>query len=94
MNSNYIIQRPVVTEESTIQTETHNQYIFRVDPKANKAQIREAVERMFHVKVLAVNTMNYEGKWGTRRARGVRGRRPSWKKAIVTVRSGDKIELL
>jgi large subunit ribosomal protein L23 len=93
LDPNYIIKRPVVTEESTLLTATRNQYVFRVDPKATKSQIRAAVEKAFRVKVLAVNTMNYQGKLG-RRGRGVPGRRPAWKKAIVTLRAGDSIELI
>lgn len=92
MNPYYIVKRPIITEESTIQTRSNNKFAFRVDPKANKSQIRDAVEAMFNVKVLAVNTMNYEGKL---RVRGKhRGRRTSWKKAVVTLRQGDSIDLL
>ena len=87
-----IIKAPVITEESTIQSETRNQYVFRVDPRANKPQIRDAVERLFNVKVLAVNTCNYAGK---RRRRGLQyGRTAHWKKAVVTLREGDSIDLL
>ena len=92
MNPYYIVKKPIITEESTIQTRANNKFAFRVDPKANKSQIRDAVEAMFNVKVLAVNTMNYEGKM---RVRGRhRGRRASWKKAVVTLREGDSIDLL
>ncbi len=89
---NYIIKAPMLTEESTIQTESKNQYVFRVDPKANKHQIRDAVEKIWSVKVMSVNTMNYQGK---KRRRGrIEGRKPDWKKAVVTLRKGDSIELL
>ena len=88
----HIIERPVVTEESTLQSNTKNKYVFRVAWRANKAQVRDAVEKMFNVKVLAVNTMNYEGKQ-RRRGRQV-GRRANWKKAVVTLRQGDSIELI
>jgi len=89
---NAVILAPVITEESTIQTETRNQYIFKVVPKANKHQIREAIEAKFDVKVVNVNTMNYAGK---RRTRGRHvGFRRAWKKAIVTLRLGDSIDLL
>ncbi len=55
----YIIKSPVITEESTIQSSTRNQYVFRVDPRANKHQIRDAIEQLFpEIKVLSVNTMN------------------------------------
>lgn len=88
----YILKRPIITEESTIQQQTRNQYVFEVDPRANKHQIRDAVEQMFHVRVLSVNTMNYLGK-ERRRGRTV-GRRPHWKKAVVTLRLGDAIDLI
>jgi large subunit ribosomal protein L23 len=84
----------MVTEESTIQTETRNQYVFRVDPHANKKQIKDAVQSVFNVRVLNVNTMNYRGK--KRRLGRTRryGLRPSWKKAVVTLHEDDHIDLL
>lgn len=88
----YIIRAPVLTEESTIQTDTRNKYTFKVDPRATKTQIRDAVEKLFNVKVTAVNTMNFEGK--VRRRGRVEGRRADWKKAVVTLREGDSIELI
>lgn len=90
----YIIKKPIITEEAMIQRDAKNQYVFRVEPKANKRQIRDAVEKMFNVHVVNVNTMNYEGKIGGRRGRLRPGRRASWKKAVVTLREGDKIELI
>lgn len=96
MNTNpyYIIKGPLVTEESTIRREENNHYTFRVDPQANKHQIRDAVEQIFNVKVVSVNTMNYLGKQAGRRGRALPGRRSSWKKAVVTLRKGDVIELI
>lgn len=88
----YILKRPIITEESTIQQQSRNQYVFQVDPRANKHQIRDAVEQMFQVHVLSVNTMNYVGK--ERRRGRTAGRRPHWKKAIVTLRAGDVIDLI
>ena len=89
----YIIKAPVITEESTIQQSAKNQYVFRVDPKANKRQIREAIQTMFpEVRVASVNTMNYAGK--TKRLGRFAGRRPNWKKAVITLREGDQIDLL
>ena len=89
----YIIKAPIVTEESTIQQNTKNQYVFRVDPKANKKQIREAIHVMFpDVRVASVNTMNYAGK--VKRLGRFAGRRPNWKKAVITLREGDRIDLL
>lgn len=90
----HIIKAPVLTEEAILSTERANKYTFKVDPKANKGQIRAAVERHFNVKVLSVNTMNYQGKLSGRRSRGVAGRRASWKKAVVTLREGDAIDLI
>jgi large subunit ribosomal protein L23 len=68
-----------------------NQYLLKVAPTANKIEIREAVEKLFNVNVKKVTTINYEGKW--RRLTNQVGRRPNWKKAIVTVAEGQKIEL-
>jgi large subunit ribosomal protein L23 len=92
-NEYYVLKGPVVTEESTLQTAAHNKYVFRVDPKANKKEIREAVEAMYKVTVVRVNTMNYQGK-EPGRSRGNTGRRASWKKAIVSLAPGDAIDLL
>ncbi len=90
----FIIKSPVLTEESTIQTEAHNKYVFKVVPKANKRQIRDAIEQQFNVRVIAVNTMNYTGKKSARRRTGVIGRRASWKKAVVTLHRDDSIDLI
>lgn len=89
----YVLKGPVITEESTLQQSTKNKYIFRVDPKANKKQIRDAVEIMWNVHVVSVNTMNYEGKMKYRMG-GVGGRRSNWKKAVVTLAPGDTIDLI
>src|SRR5207302_3150981 len=71
------------TEKGTLLIEKHNQYIFRVNPRANKVQIKQAIEKLLGKKVARVNTMNYSGK--ERRERGgPMGRRAHWKKAIVT----------
>ncbi len=90
-----IVITPLISEESQIQTSKGNQYTFKVVPKATKSEIREAVEAIFpNIKVTRVNTMNYAGK--LRRQMGSRriGRRSSWKKAIVTLREGDAIDLI
>ena len=93
VNPYYIIKSPVITEESTIQTQSNNQYIFKVIPGANKIQIKAAVEYLFpNVKVVSVNTMNYIGK-RRRRGRDV-GFKSNWKKAIVKLRDGDSIDLI
>ena len=92
MEAHDIIQTASLTEKSTLLGEKQNKYVFRVNPKANKIQIRQAIERMFQKKVLHVNTCNYSGKWT--RVRGPIGRKPKWKKAIVTLKEGEKIELV
>jgi large subunit ribosomal protein L23 len=90
-----IIQRPVITEKSTGLKEAANRYVFRVDVKANKTQIRRAVEQMFNVKVKDVRTAVLPGKRTVvmnRRGR-FEGYRSSWKKAYVTLAAGDKIDV-
>ncbi len=85
-----IIKRPLVTEKSTRQKEAGNQIAFVVDPRANKIQIRQAVERLFKVKVKAVHTMNLVGK--RKRMGRSFGWQSDWKKAVVTLREGERIE--
>ncbi|NLJ86246.1 MAG: 50S ribosomal protein L23 [Firmicutes bacterium] len=85
-----IIRRPIVSERTMVLME-ENKYTFVVDLKATKSQIREAVEQIFDVKVEKINTMRMTGKM--RRMGRYEGKRPDWKKAIVTVREGDRIEL-
>ncbi|MGD8399366.1 MAG: 50S ribosomal protein L23 [Bacillota bacterium] len=89
MEARYLIKKPLVTEKSTKLME-ENKYCFLVDPKANKTQIRQAVEEIFQVKVKAVNTMNVLGKM--KKMGRYEGRRPSWKRAIVTLEPGCRIE--
>jgi large subunit ribosomal protein L23 len=85
----YLIKGPLVTEKSHLQKEMSNKITFKVVPTANKIEIRKAVEEIFKVKVLAVNTCRYEGK--KKRLGRTEGRRPDWKKAIVTLAPGEKI---
>ena len=90
-----IVKRPIITEEAQLQTAKGQQYTFCVVPDANKNQIRDAIEAIFpDVKVTRVNTMNYDGK--IKRQMGARkvGRKSDWKKAIVTLRDGDSIEMI
>src|SRR5215468_448036 len=87
-----IIKTASLTEKSTLMSEKQNKYIFRVSPKANKIQIKNAIERLFQKTVVGVNTCNYVGK--EKRLRGPLGRRPRWKKAIVTLKEGEKIDLI
>ena len=85
-----IIIRPVVTEKTNIQKEEANQVTFEVDRKANRIEVRRAIERIFNVRVVNVRTMQIRGKF-KRRGR-VLGKRRDWKKAIVTLRPGERIE--
>ena len=85
-----IVRRPLITEKSTLQKEMHNQLAFEVDRRANKIQIKKAVERIFKVRVKDVRSMNYRGK--QKRLGRTVGRKPHWKKAIVTLQPGEKIE--
>ncbi len=88
-----IIQTASLTEKASLLSEKQNKYVFRVAPRANKIQIKEAVEKLFNKKVVAVNTANYAGK-KKRERRADFGRKPHWKKAIVTLKEGDKIDLV
>jgi len=85
-----IIVAPVITEKSTLASE-NNQVIFKVAPHATKPQIKEAVERLFNVKVKAVNTLNRKGK--LKRFRGIKGRQNNVKKATVTLQEGSSIDV-
>lgn len=87
-----VIIRPIITEKSETLRSTHNQYTFEVAPKSNKSEIKKAVEQLFKVKVAKVRVMNYDGK--PKRMGVFVGRRPHYKKAIVTLKEGEKIELL
>jgi large subunit ribosomal protein L23 len=87
-----ILIRPLMTEKHMRQKEEQNTVAFQVRPDANKVEIRSAVESVFNVKVSDVRTMNYEGK--LKRMGRHQGRRPGWKKAIVTLAPGHKIELV
>ena len=92
MNSFEIIRTVRLTEKGTRQGENYNQYTVVADPRANKTQIRQAVQDLFRVKVIKVNTLNVRGKARRQRTKQA-GRSPSWKKAIVTLKEGDKIVL-
>jgi large subunit ribosomal protein L23 len=93
MNSNYdIVQTVCLTEKATLLSESLNKYVFRVNPKANKTQIKQEIERLFKKTVVGVNTCNYAGKKKRERTAAY-GRKAHWKKAIVTLKAGDKITL-
>lgn len=86
-----VIVRPVITEKTTNLQYEHNQYTFEVARDANKQEIRDAVERLFDVHVAKVRTSILRGKW---RRRGFQyGKRPNWKKAVVTLAPGETIEI-
>jgi large subunit ribosomal protein L23 len=85
-----VIRRPVISEKSTALAEVGSRYVFEVPAMTNKDEIRNAVERLFNVKVKKVRTMIMHGKVKT--AGGARIKRANWKKAIVTVQEGQKIE--
>lgn len=90
MNSFDVLRRPIITEKNTLLA-AENRYSFHVDGRANKIQIKEAVEKAFDVKVASVNVMTVPGKTKRFGRRMVKG--PSWKKAVVTLKAGHKIEL-
>ena len=91
MNAYEVLRRPVITEKNTMLSAERNQYAFEVARNANKAQIKEAVEKAFDVRVLAVNVSHVPGKM--KRVGKRRGMTPAWKKAVVTLAPGNKIEL-
>jgi large subunit ribosomal protein L23 len=92
MNAFEIIKTARLTEKGTRQGELLNKYTVVADPRANKLQIKRAVEELFKVKVVQVNTMNVRGKL-RRQRRPDQGRSANWKKAVVTLKKGDKIVL-
>lgn len=87
------IQTVLLTEKATLLSEKLNKYVFRVSPAANKIQIKRAIEVIFKKKVLDVNTANFDGK-KKRERKADFGRRPNWKKAIVTLKAGEKLDLV
>ena len=86
-----IIKRPVISEKSTALAEVANRYVFEVDSAASKPEIKSAVEQLFKVKVKAVNTIIMHGK--NKRSGRFEYKRSNWKKAIITLVQGQKIEL-
>lgn len=85
-----ILRRPVITEKATLLRETGNAVVFEVDPRATKAEIKQAVEKVFDVHVTGVRTAIVRGK--NARVGRFTGRRKNWKKAYVTLREGDHVE--
>ena len=95
MNAYDLIRRPIVTEKNTLLMES-GQYTFEVAPKATKQQVKAAIEEIFKVSVVAVNTMNVDPKQNVKRRRGARpvpGQSAGYKKAIVKLAEGQRIEI-
>ncbi len=90
MNDHDLIIKPLITEKTTIQKEVANQVSFEVDRRANRIEIKRSIENLFDVKIAKVRTMQMNGKT-KRRGRFV-GKRRDWKKAIVTLMPGERIE--
>ncbi len=90
MNAYDVIKRPVITEKTTIQKETHNQVTFEVDRHVNRVEVKRAIEELFKVRVAAVRTMQIQGK--VKRRGLILGKRRNWKKAVVTLMPGERIE--
>lgn len=90
LHLNDIVQEPLITEKITREAEI-GKYAFKVHTKANKKQVKSAVERIFNVHVEQVHVMHVSGKW--RRVRFQPGKTANWKKAIVTLKKGEKIDI-
>ena len=86
-----VLKRPLLTEKTNLQSEVENRYSFEVDRRANKLQVKEAVEKAFNVQVVAVNIINMPSK--QRRLGRQVGHRPAWKKAVVKLAAGQRIQL-
>ncbi len=86
-----VLSRPVITEKATLLKEAANQYVFRVPRSANKLEIRRAIEVLFKVKVLGLQTLNVRGR--RKRLGRFEGRTAAWKKAIVTLAPGQSIDV-
>ncbi len=87
-----VLRKPFLTEKSMLQKEELNAIVFQVHPESTKTQIKEAVEKFFEVKVDKVRTMNFNGK--VKRFGKTIGRRKDWKKAVVTLKDGQSLELI
>jgi large subunit ribosomal protein L23 len=90
MNTYDIIKRPLITEKTSIQKENYNQITFEVDRKANRVEIKRAIENIFNVNVATVKTMQIKGK--TKQRGRIVGKRRDWKKAIVKLMPGERID--
>ncbi len=89
-----ILKKPLLTEKATQLTEKLNRYTFKCDHRANKLQIKEAIEKMYGVNIVSVNTQKYVGKLKSRNTKGgmVSGRAATYKKAIITLKDGEVID--
>jgi len=89
-----ILHKPILTEKASTLTEKANRFTFKVDHRANKLQIKSAIEKMYGVTIVALNTMVVDGKQKARNTKGgiVVGRSPKYKKAIVTLKDGETID--
>ena len=85
-----IIKRPLITEKTSIQKELHNQVSFEVDRRANRIEIKRAIESIFNVRVASVKTMQVRGK--VKRRGRIEGKRRDWKKAVVRLEPGQRID--
>lgn len=85
-----VIKRPLITEKTSIQKEDYNQVSFEVDRRANRVEIRRAIETIFNVRVAEVRTMQIKGK--VKQRGRIRGKRRDWKKAIVKLMPGERID--
>jgi len=85
-----VIKRPVISEKTSVQKESANQITFEVDTRANRIEIKRAIQKIFNVKVDDVHTMHVRGK--IKRRGRILGKRRNWKKAIVTLMPGERIE--
>ena len=100
INDKNIILNPILTEKSSLLMEKLNQYVFRVNVNANKIQIKNELEKRFKISITKVTTMNFNGKSKNTTIRSgghvlrSSGKRSDWKKAIVTLKEGDKINLV
>lgn len=92
MKTHMVLRRPLITEKSTAKQGEVNQYFFEVDKKATKHDVRNAVEDIFNVTVVSVRTLNVHGK--RKRVGKNVGMTSDWKKAVVTIKEGERIEIL
>jgi len=90
MNPYDIVKRPLITEKTSIQKEDYNQMSFEVDRKANRVEIKRAIEKIFNVNVATVRTMQVKGK--TKQRGRIVGKRRNWKKAVVKLMPGERID--